>query len=379
MGATRWIKGLAGSINPADPISVEMCMIQIVLKALAGQPIPEISHLRTQANAAGDTEAVEFFDAILANCGAVSTDAELVAATPAMTNLSNLITTLVNKDLSFAKWRSQSTYQGVVTQLTDVSIVFTLTPSVGSPFTFPFSFLAANTYQQNRDQLITAFNLHAAAIAAGFIAYPSGASGEWNPSDPTTYTNHFYFKGPIGVSFTVTNSNNALIDVYAGNDQAASTTVSGKVTNVSTPTASGDAANKAYVDAQVVTLEVPLTFHAGVDTVVSTVSPVVMRLRKIGDMVFCSIDAFSVTAFAGTTGQAIKSQAACLPAAFRPYDDNLTFPCVGLTPAQLMFWAPFVDGHIEYFKTVAFGGFTNLEAISMTTVTAVWTTAALDA
>lgn len=181
--------------------------------------------------------------------------------------LSNLGTTIVNDNLNFALLRAQSTYQGWLQQNVNASITFTFTPSVGAPFVFPFTLGIADSYPALVSRLVTEFNALPAAVSAQFYAYASGALGEWNPSDPVTYNNHFYFKGPRPVSFTVANNNNALIDVFAGNDQAASSTVPGNLTNVESITGDVIFADNISFQGDVTATDSAAVIQAGDDTV----------------------------------------------------------------------------------------------------------------
>lgn len=132
-------------------------------------------------------------------------------------------------------------------------------------------------------------------------------------------------------------------------------------------------------------IEIQLSMHAGASTTVAVTDTitneptVTMRLRKVGDVVFCQINAFAAASFEGTTGQSIKTQAEAIPAEYRPSDDYQTFPSVCLNPSQFNCWAPFYDGHLEFFKDATYDGFANGAALQFITVTGSWCTADNDA
>lgn len=65
MGRSKWLKSLEGQIDPNDKISVELHLIEIIIRALAGDSVPELSHIQTLAAEAGDQEAAAFFGGLV--------------------------------------------------------------------------------------------------------------------------------------------------------------------------------------------------------------------------------------------------------------------------------------------------------------------------
>lgn len=62
---SKYLALLQNQLSPKDNFSAEAYMIELVLKLLSTGECPEFSHLKDLATAAGDTQAVEFFDGLL--------------------------------------------------------------------------------------------------------------------------------------------------------------------------------------------------------------------------------------------------------------------------------------------------------------------------
>lgn len=127
-------------------------------------------------------------------------------------------------------------------------------------------------------------------------------------------------------------------------------------------------------------VEVALTFFTptGPASLAVTGSPV-MRLRKVGDIVFCSLPPLTFTSFTGTTGQGIQTQAGAIPAGYRPSNDDVNFSVILYEPAQTGLLTPQMNGLIYFYKDAAYNGFTNLTAVQIAGIEVSWCTGSLDA
>ncbi len=149
----------------------------------------------------------------------------------ATTELDNLTTTAINKDLNFAVLRARSQYLGIGSGFISQTITFTLTPASGPVLTIPVTLLIGDDLPTNNVKTVAAFNAYPGFTSAGFLAYVEGTAGEWNYFAPSVY-DHCYIKGPLGESFTLTNDGGGTYETNTVYDQVQLTAGPGNVTNV---------------------------------------------------------------------------------------------------------------------------------------------------
>ncbi len=80
MNIGKYLAKLQGQLNPAETMSLESYLVEIVLKLISTGQSAEISQLQVLAAAAGDTDEANFFASLLVQGSDVSTDSEVSGA-----------------------------------------------------------------------------------------------------------------------------------------------------------------------------------------------------------------------------------------------------------------------------------------------------------
>lgn len=123
----------------------------------------------------------------------------------------------------------------------------TITPSVGSPFTFTY-YASTSDHNAEAPLLVQYFNADASTKTTGFRAYDAFHSApSFGEKIAFSFGNQFGIVGPNQVSFTVAISGNGAL-VSLGQTYAASSTINNyNITGLKDPVNPQDAATKAFV------------------------------------------------------------------------------------------------------------------------------------